>query len=48
MCDTPVAAQAVDGVIEVVIGQGEDADYAEDGEIQEAGFAYDPSAICYL
>ena len=41
--DTPVAAQAVDGVIEVVIGQGEDADYAEDGEIQEAVFAYDPA-----
>lgn len=41
--DTPVAAQAVDGVIEVVIGQGADADYAEDGEIQEAVFAYDPT-----
>ena len=41
--DTPVAAQAVDGVIEVVIGQGEDADYAEDGKIQEAVFAYDPT-----
>lgn len=41
--DTPVAAQTVNGVIEVVIGQGADADYAEDGSIQEAVFAYDPA-----
>ncbi|WP_172119642.1 WD40/YVTN/BNR-like repeat-containing protein [Actinomyces faecalis] len=41
--DTPIAAAMVDGVIEIMIGQGQDADHSEDGRIQEAVFSYDPA-----
>lgn len=42
--DTPTRVWVQDGVTYVFIGQGDDADYAPDGEIKEAVFAYDAAS----